>query len=432
MRVIALAAYLGLLAACATDEPQPSPSPVSALVWDAVAVVGDSGPGYPVGVRHFSGGPLQMLVDPAGRAYVSFAHASPEGPFSTGSVQGWGNVYEPNSGWKAPVLLAEGTGLTNHTACGIGFTPDGAMFGWRNVIDTDQAFGLRGFDVRLGWQSAGTLLAVPGPQATAAFTTTSDGTPTMAYEQGSDVFVVRHRGALEGPERVFARDHVWAVTADGTGVLALTTGSGKLALRLADGRWIFPPRANPASLAGLPKGGFCAAWAESSGGGLLYRAATLDIGGRLTPPADLGSAPAVPIDTRFGAYYNSSPRIASSASGNLAVAWRAGERLFVTRAMGDRWEPLQTVPNATTRLFGLYGFDVAIDASGRLLVAWVQDSLVKVAYQAPGQSWSSAVDLGRVDTVDPTEVLVATNASGTAFATWSDGRRVLAARSLVR
>lgn len=429
--VVALTLSLGLLVACASDGPdlQPSPSPVPALVWDAAVAVGDPGPGYRAGVRVFGGGPLQLVVDSASRAYLSFARASSEGPGFSPSIQGWGNVYQPGSGWNAPVLLAEGTGLPNYTGNGIGFTPDGALFGWNEVIvDNRMAVGLRGFDVRLGWQSPGTLLSVPEPGFTLAVATTREGTPTMAFQQGSDVFVVRHRGVLEGPERIFSGESLVASAADGAGAFVVVTASGKSALRLGDGRWVgsVAPSGSIGALAGRPEGGFVAAWVDYSGEGLRYRAAMLDAAGRWMAPADLGSAPDVPVDARLGRYYNERPRIVTSASGSVAVAWRAGEKLFVTRATGDRWEPSQTVPNAVTTVFGERGFDVAIDASSRLVVAWEAPSSVKATHQAPGQSWSPPVDLGTGGSL-----LLAVNASGTGFAAWNDsGKRVMMAARL--
>ncbi len=86
------------------------------------------------------------------------------------------------------------------------------------------------------------------------------------------------------------------------------------------------------------------------------------------------------------------------------------------------------MPNAAVtyglpRMGARLPFDLALDGSGTLLIAWASESGLGAAWVGQGCSPTALVATGASD------VLLATNAGGTAFAAWRDAQRVMAARS---
>lgn len=440
MRSLPIAICL-LLLGCGSDgpQPQPSPTPLAAPVWEAPVQVGDAGPGYPVGTRGYqSGGPLQLAVDAAGNAFLASARAAlvdPRNP-SVPHVEAWGNAYRVGSGWDSPARLSEGTGLGDDWPSGLGLTPDGALFGWRAAVYHVGPVGLRGFGVRDGWLPPGTLLDIGGSGRVASMVTDSNGVPAVVYFDGSRSWLVRHTGVLQGPEEIW-EGGAGALAADGSGALAVAGSPGGLAVRLPDGRWVrtslpAAPGSSPSyvALSGRPGGGFVAGWIEQVSTTLTYAAADVDAGGNPGPRSSLGSVPAPQINPTFGPAYDPQPRLVASAGPRAAMAWRTGAELYVGRQGASSWGPVQAVPGAavaggSARMGARLPFDLALDGSGTLLLAWTSENCLVSVQRGPDQSWSPT----SLVTTAANDVIVAMNAAGTAFAAWREGQAVMAARS---
>jgi hypothetical protein len=405
-----------------------------APAWDAPAEVGDVGLGYPVSARAaVLGGPTQLAVDSAGNAYLALHVARPATGNGPDVNKAWATVYRVSGGWMAPESLLNGTQLPRAVPTGVGLTPEGALFGWAVVApddDSDWPIGLRGYDRQQGWRSAGRLLNLGGATSADMMLTDASGIPSVVYSRQSATWLVRHTGALVGPELVFDGSAA-AFAADGRGNLAVASFDGALAIRSPAGTWTRTTVPSVAAVAGRPDGGFALCQMEPVGDTLTYAVASLDSGGNLGPSTTLGSVRAPSLNPLMGTVYDPKPKIVVGAGGDVAVAWHAGTSISFSRQSGGQWQPLQTFPasgGGYARLGYTRPFDLALDRSGTLLVAWHTDLGVVSAQWAPGQTVSPTTTIAD----DGQDILLAMNADGVAFLAWRVGPTVMAARSTHR
>lgn len=395
--------------------------------------VGDAGTGYPIGTRRFAvGGPRELATNGAGDAFLATAFASVDGAsIEQPRNEAWGSVFRSGQGWTIPVRLLGETPLSSDFSIGVGLTADGARFGWSQR----GASGLRAFDVRGGWLQPQMLVAPASGRQAWGFVTDSDGLSSVFYVEGGQLFLVRESGS---PELMLETVAPNAFATDGGGSIAAASYTGALAVRLPEGRLVRTavPAAPGAyvthvALAGRPAGGFVVAWIEWDTG-LTYAVAEMDASGSVGERTLLGSAPTVPVEPTFGVLYDAQPRVVARANG-AAIGWRAGSDLYLARERRGAWDPAEALPGAAvvggrpTRGATL-PFALALDGQGVLLVAWTMADALVSAQRGPGQAWS------RVTFVAPSasDPLLAMNESGTAFAAWREGSRVMAARSARR
>ena len=169
---------------------------------------------------------------------------------------------------------------------------------------------------------------------------------------------------------------------------------------------------------------------------VLATLVTLAILGTAPAAAATWTSPApVPGSNGVGFPYDA----AAWRDGTTAVAFiRDGIRVAL-RAPGGRWTPAERVSRNDT---GVAAPDVAVDAAGEVIVAWTQNTVhgaapsqgpvyIRVAIRSAGGQWSAPHTVGRTRHLVDGQPRLAANASGDAVLAWR-GVRPTGARDLLQ
>jgi hypothetical protein len=125
------------------------------------------------------------------------------------------------------------------------------------------------------------------------------------------------------------------------------------------------------------------------------------------------------------------PRVVLSPDGNGIVVWRQA---------GDSGDDVVAAPYAPDTGFSpavILGSgpapteeiaEVAIDARGRCLVVWVDDTMVMADYFTPELGWRGATPIGESESGEPTTPHVAISSDGFGVAVWADVEGIWANR----
>jgi hypothetical protein len=197
-----------------------------------------------------------------------------------------------------------------------------------------------------------------------------------------------------------------------TAVWEVTSGSGYVgatARRRHGGSWSAVEALSggvAAQLAVDPRGDALVVWTGVDGTSQRIRAVFRPAGGRWGSPVNVSPAGEVA----------SVPQAKFDARGNALVVWPASSGTSsairsATRSTSGRWSRVVTLARNAS------GVDLAMNARGQALVAWVESGSVRVSARSPAGKWSAPSSLSgpRDDGLNPH---VALNDAGAAVVTW--------------
>lgn len=197
-----------------------------------------------------------------------------------------------------------------------------------------------------------------------------------------------------------------------TAVWEVSTGggyAGATARRPVGGNWSAPeslPGGVAAQLAVDPRGDALVVWTGVDGTSQRIRAVFRPAGGRWGRPVDVSPA----------GESGSVPQVELDARGNALVVWPAYSGTssairYVARSAGGKWSPVRTLARQAGDV------DLAMNARGQAVIAWVASGAVRVSTRSPAGRWSAPRSLSppRDAALNPK---VALNDAGAAVVIW--------------
>jgi hypothetical protein len=243
----------------------------------------------------------------------------------------------------------------------------------------------------------------------------------VAYRPAGGLFappqVLLSTGLVAGPRL--------AVDAAGDAVVVWvsgTEGTVEAVYRRAGGSFGSPEPVPTARNAGLPAvaldagGNAVVAWTEARSSETVIRTASRAAAGGWQQPQELSSAGA----TGGGSFGFGSPLLASAPDGAAAAIWTESRSTGVG---------LHSSIDAAYRARGAARFgtpeeladgsspDIAIDATGTVIVAWFASGTIQAAIRPASSSWQPVEDVARSEPLGPGPRL-AVDADGNAIAVW--------------